>query len=409
MTDYELTLEQPLQPGDRLIVTVDEGAPPPPPPPGALFYDHPSLGEVAPDLPPLPSELHNPSVWHGLAIGVTVEGKRTVYRADHEHGQPYPGWAFDLFGNIFEPIGQSLSYPWQTPNENLIKHEGYKYMGWDWRPYNLDPRVPNAGIVEAAFIQTHVMGTQAAALARFHSFYGAFLLRPQGGGEPGILITGGHQDFGQLTVPYKGGPQSIVPLADAPTPAYDHGLPPYRGHTTLSPGDQGHTHWNSVVRRGSIPSVADTYHRLARFAFRQRFIHQYVTDGIQTPDPEFAFYSGGDAYDPITMYNSSIRNLYQVEIDIPDELAVGGLVNFTGFTNVKGEILLDADEAGPNEVPIKIINAVPGSYVTNFAGPAPGPFNPENFYHGDFYFDNEGNASRDPSNGRPAGWIGPRN
>jgi len=199
-------------------------------------------------------------------------------------------------------------------------------------------------------------------------------------------------------------------LEGSPQPPYGDGVPPYRGHTGVSVDDQGHTHWNNVVRDKSIPSLDGQYHRLMGFAFRQRYIHQLVTGGINTPNPTFAFYSsgGGPEYVPGTRYDSSTRNLYQVEVKIPADMAVDGRVNYSGFTNKHGEII-SASEAGPDAVPVRFINAVPGNYLTNYPGPADGPFNDENFFQGNYYFDADGNASRNPQNGRPAAWIGERN
>lgn len=411
MTDYIFRVTDELKPGDRLVVEYLPKIEPPPPPTGRVVYDQPRPEEITADLPPLPDELHDVNLWHGLAVGVTMEGVRAVYHADHEHGQPYPDWARELFGELIDFTGTEVSYPWQTPNENMLKHPGYKRMGWDWRPFNLPLRVNNAGAVDAAFIFTHAMGTHAAALARIHSFFGAVLLRAPGGGPGGILITGGHADFGQLTVPYKGGPASIVPLANAPQPAYADGTPPYRGHSTLALNDQGHTHWNCVVRRESIPSVEETYHRLLRFAFRQTHIHEYVTGGIQTAEPQFAFYSGGVEFDPDTEYNSSTRNLYQVEVDVPAELAgADGRVNYIGFTDLQGRILPNADQAGPEAVPVQFIDCLPGSYATNYPGPFNGPFDPQNFHDGDVYLDANGRmVDRFARGARPSGWIGAAN
>lgn len=414
MPEYNFELDSPLLPGDTLTITDREDtSPPPPPPPTGIVYDHPSDAEVNPELPELLDSLHDPTQWPGLAVGVTHNGVREVYRTNHEHGQPYPDWARSLFGPMTAfTLGQSISYPWQTDRENEKKHEGYKYMGWDWRPYELQPRVANTGVVSAAFIQQHVMGTDLAALARIHGFFGAVLLQPPDGSPPGIVWTGGHGDGGQLTVPYKGGRESIVPLENSPQPEYPDGTPPYRGHTTLSPNDDGHTHWNSVIRRGSQRSVEETYHRLLRFAFRQKRIHMYVTGGIDTPAPTFAYYATGtNEYDPVTRHNSTTRNLYQVEVTIPDGI-LDANGNFRGYTDLQGRIVEGPgnDQAGPTVVPLMIENCRPGNYATNFPGPFPGPFNDMNFFHGDYFFNQDGEVvPHNQSNGRPSGWVGAKN
>jgi hypothetical protein len=410
VTDYTLQVKSVLEAGDRLIIEYLPDAPPPPPPPppptGELIYDQPAPEEITPDLLPLPGLLHDPGLYHGLAVGVTADGERRVYHADHEHGQnPGQAWLAEVFGDYIQHLSQSISYLWQTPNENQLKHEGYKWGGFDYRADPKSPRVANAGFVLAAFVQTHAMGTAAAALARFHSFWGMALVRSLDGRE-GIILTGGHQDFGQLVVPYKGGPQAIVALPDAPQPPYDDEAPPYRGHSTLSAADDGNTTWNSVYRRASLPSIAP--HVLVRYAFRQTRIHQYPA-GDPADAAAYLYYSGGGTYDPDTVYNSTKRNLpYQVEIDIPESLAgPDGMVRFEGFTDVRGNVI-EAAEPGPNAVPL-VIDAPAGSYMINYPGEG-SPFDLVNFFDGDVYFDGAGQVvDRFAPGARPSGWVGPKN
>ena len=75
-----------------------------------------------PGAPKCPDWVHQANQWHSLW--------------NHQHGCHYdhthnanPTVANGLFGPPGAMIGgQSLSYPWQTPNENQLKHEGYKYF-----------------------------------------------------------------------------------------------------------------------------------------------------------------------------------------------------------------------------------------------------------------------------------------
>lgn len=412
MTDFTLQLTEELKPGDRLVIEyLPETEPPPPPPSGQVVYDQPGPEEITADLPPLPAELHDSTKWHGLALGVTVDGVRAVYHADHEHGQPYPGWARELFGELIRFTGQELSYPWQTPNELVNKPAGYKYVGKDWREFDIPDRQPaGVGSVEAAFLFIHAMGLGLSAVTQFHSFFGAASLKTPAGEPGGIVVTGGWQNFGQTVIPYKGGADAIVPLPGAPDPKYNDAIPPYIGLSALSPDDEGHCHWNSVVRRESIPSLDGRYHRILRFAFRHRRIHQYCTGGIQTAAPTFAYYSGGEIFDPETDRNSSEVSLYQVEIDVPAELAgADGRVNFSGFTDLYGNII-EAAGAGPAAAPVQFIGCVPGSYMINYPGPGRTPFDPQNFHDGDVYFDADGRmVDRLARGARPSGWIGAAN
>lgn len=419
MADLEININSELQPGDRIILNYQPDIQPTTTtttlqPIGKIDYHVPDASQIKADLPALPEIWHDKTLYHGLAVGVHVDNEYMgVFRADHEHGEVYPQWALDLFGDYRTYTGQGVSYPWQTglPDtpENQYKHNGYKFGGHDYRHLNFEPRVQNTNVVDAWWIQVHMMGTTQAALGRIHSFFGMALVRNPATGQSGIIISGGHSDLGQLVIPYKAGDDAIVPLANTPQPAYFNETPPYRGHSTTSPTDDGNTTWNSVYRSGSLPSI--TPHAFFRHAWRQTRVHVYATGGLNTPDPTFAYYSGGDIYNPQTMYNSSKRNPYQIEITVPAMMDENndGVVNFEGFTDVNGNVI-EANEAGPNAIPLRLINCPVGNALTNFAGENGPPFALANMFDGDFYFDTDGNlVNRDAPGARPAGWIGDTN
>ena len=151
--------------------------------------------------PPLPSvavcapEDHNPNEWHGLYNA----DLNCHYEHEHKHD---PNEVADIFGPAGEWFGgTSLSYPWETPNENLYKHNVYgwivrrdipaqgrsvwtKDFRWQFHATSA-PMVKDDGTLHGGY------------LGRFHSFS----LETQvcnAGGSCGIVRTGGWMDFGNL-------------------------------------------------------------------------------------------------------------------------------------------------------------------------------------------------------------------
>lgn len=308
---------------------------------------------------------------------------------DHEHGAPYPDWAQGLFGDYTTLTGSQISYPWQTPGENDMKHPGYNMHGFDMRAYGCYELNGNGGIW-AWWIQAHAMSLEMGVTARYHSFYGMAALC-RNNAPAGIIKIGGHVDYGQLVSPYKGGQEAIVgapAYAKAPQ-VYQNDLPPYVG---LAETTGSFETWNSVTRTTTEPYL-DRANELFNFAFRirdARLTYDHTTGQFVTFDEPG--------------HNSSLRQFYQVELTIPAELAdENGRVNFTGWVNTQGQISDTCTAAGPDCAPLVIIDAVPGDYSVNlrsYQDAFGGSFNPRNdgYFEGDIYFD-----------GKPSGWIGPMN
>jgi hypothetical protein len=325
-----------------------------------------------PEAPPCPD--HDDRVYHGL-----WDGERGCHY-DHEHGRAYPAWAQELWGDYTVLTGYEIGYPWETEGENAYKHPGYNFDGYDFRGSCM-PFVSPGG-VDAWFVQAHGMANEMGQQARVHSFFGLAHLCNEDGAA-GVVISGGHADFGQLVSPYKGGPEAVVGAdvyAKAPQ-VYADQLPPYVGMARSANRFSFET-WNSSARDASAPFV--DAHQIFTFAFR-------ISDpvGAWQTDGQFIAYGG----------NSSARQMYQIEIDIrqfAEFTDANGLIQYSGFTDVHGVPDAACSSAGPNCVTLIIRDAVPGRYSVN--GPAAGLFGLRDFFEGDIYFD-----------GQPSGWIGPMN
>lgn len=170
---------------------------------------------------------HNPDVWHGL---IAADGS---CHYDHEHKHDPMEACGSLFG---EPGawfgGSSISYFWQTAEENLHKHEGY---GWIVRcdiPADSNPADPNPNYIHNFRSQGHIDpmpflmpgGTYAGGyLGRQHSFSAEAEVCRKSDDQCGVIRWGGWLNFGDLEL--RSGNTVItqcVPLADVSS-ACPHG------------------------------------------------------------------------------------------------------------------------------------------------------------------------------------------
>lgn len=162
---------------------------------------------------------HDPNAWHAL---ISADGS---CHYDHEHKHDPMEACGSLFG---EPGawfgGTSLSYFWQTPEENLHKHEGY---GWIVRcdiGANSNPADPNPNYSHNFRSQIHLdpmpfkmeSGLFAGGyLGRQHSFSIETEVCRKSDNQCGILRWGGWLNFGDLEL--RSGNTVLtqcVPLAD---------------------------------------------------------------------------------------------------------------------------------------------------------------------------------------------------
>lgn len=169
----------------------DEGGRPPTQTPTATPTIQPS------GIPACPEELHNPNEWHPLLD--------PVYGChyDHEH-KHNPNDVADIFGPPGAWFGgTSISYPWETSQENMHKHEAYSWIVRRDIPTNgksqwIKDFRWQVHATSAPF--TMADGTMHGGyLGRFHS-YSLEAQVCDGFGTCGIVRTGGWFDFGHLEI-----------------------------------------------------------------------------------------------------------------------------------------------------------------------------------------------------------------
>jgi hypothetical protein len=137
---------------------------------------------------------HDPTKWHSL-----IDPTGCHYDHEHKHNP-------DEVAHIFGPAGAwfggtSLSYPWQTNNENLTKHEAYSWIVRHDIPANgRDVWIKDfRWLVHAdGYPFTAPDGTlHGGYLGRFHS-YSLEAQVCNTAGQCGLVRTGGWIDFGHL-------------------------------------------------------------------------------------------------------------------------------------------------------------------------------------------------------------------
>jgi hypothetical protein len=140
---------------------------------------------------------HNSTEWHSLMDPLTG------CHYDHEHKHS-PNDVADIFGPAGAWFGgSSLSYPWQTNNENQTKHEAY---AWIVR-HDIPANGRDVWIKDFRW-QVHAISAPFTApdgtlhggyLGRFHS-YSLEAQVCNSSGQCGIVRTGGWIDFGNLEI-----------------------------------------------------------------------------------------------------------------------------------------------------------------------------------------------------------------
>lgn len=194
-----------------------------------------------PTAVPSPTELpgvHDDSVWHPVSADVSHTHNANPADVNHIFG-PVEVW----FG------GRSISYPWQTPNENQHKHEGYK---WAVDADTGCPPLRNAdNCVKAYRVLHHVVGGPVGAATRNHSYWTeALVCNPNNLSDCGIIRQGGWVSYQCLSVAPRP-PDNLVhiPLpSDNPNECQGPPLglkgPGYRHHNLIDDPEPVHT-WNS--------------------------------------------------------------------------------------------------------------------------------------------------------------------
>jgi len=312
------------------------------------------VGNVEPyaDAPKCADELHDPRAWHGLW------NYEHGCHYDHEH-KDNPHAVDDIFGtDYYDMAGGEISYPWQTPNENTNKHEGY---GWLVRR-DLDCVGKGQGCMTDLRVQYHAIFAGTGAVTRYHSYWYEARVCMTGTNNCGIVRNGGWLDYGYLSTeiapgtskPYPCTPTKSHPNPDAqefpcvidlgdginyanvnhPTgPKRQHGWSPFTPGTRASSNWYGHNRGTAMVNKVALNSV-DVWHNIDSF------------------DP------GGVYLGNPTEYNGSTMELHQFSFFGDRRLDGGGdnVVNFEGYTDRYGQIVEGCTEVGLDCVPLSIVN-----------------------------------------------------
>lgn len=321
-----------------LLIDCDELAPTLTPSPTITPAPEPTItpSPTPPTSIPL-CDNHDMNQYHGLL----APDESCHY--NHTHGDNIFTPDYDLFPAW--PVTTTVSYPWQTVDENLVKHQGYKNHGGSTP--NEDcvvlKGIPNVqGCIVAWRIQFHVVGGARGAVVRYHSFYAQFKVRNQDGSF-GYIGTGGWSDFGILHCPYKA---EHCPLSSDPT-EFNTLQPPYRAFRQ-GEGD-GLSQWNSGCYNASqVP--CDT-NQMASYDW-------WTKDdwGGVNPDDltELVFSTDPDR-------NHSTLRFYEFTAHV--EQFGPGRINYLGYTDLNGEVDETCTETGDTCVPLVIINVDAGLQV----------------------------------------------
>lgn len=324
----------PFPTSTRTATPAQSPTPMPTPVGGGPVHGDPWVG-IDTDLinPNLPACLHTAAAtdqqthWHAL-VGYE---NGVLCHFDHEHGQNVdtPYWRA-LFGGLeyTDYTGQEISYPWETPNENLIKHGGYKIIAYDKRAFGCVRRNPSDGVIEAYIMQFHARSDQADARAHVHS--GMLLVRvcdpDNPGGDPGFGFFSGWQQFGQIVAPYQGGPNDVIlNLPGQPQPPYDPAREPYLGHECIGDSDTTCHNFDQAKKTASATWVSEGVnipsHALFTYQLDSRDLYDGILASTRLTTPEFRYFcsqDGGFTYDPVNCRNNgSTFRPTGIKINIP--------------------------------------------------------------------------------------------
>lgn len=392
--------------------------------------------------PPFPSaplcSTHDDTAFH------TLWNSADNCHYDHEHGEPYPAWAQSLWGDYTLVTGQEISYPWQTANENALKHNGYKLFHKDLRlgyPYSYDyehangdpcpafasaqditPGGPAYHVRVVAYsMQTHNLSHAHEAMTRKHSYFAQLLVCDPATDTFGTIITGGHGDYGQRVSPYQG---PLLALPDQPQPPYDVRREPYLSHPCADAACGNFAfRQNKKFSNGSNwtnePVHVVGANKIVNFSFRIRNVYDGIEDRQTQPSPVYlCTQDGGDTFHQPGCYSVGTQhNFFQVRgwgapasLDAQDG-STDNFVTYSGFTDLNGTIDTNCTAAGPACVPLELTNVRVGSLMGDDQEKLFGFTNSLNkalFLERNICFTASG-AVGDCEQHTPSGWIGPQN
>lgn len=312
--------------------------------------------------------VHDPSVYHALWNDVLG------CHYDHEHGDMDFAQATAHLGlDVLTLTGAEISYPWQTPDENALKHGGYK---WTFKTTNEDPCIPaenGPNGTDGFAVEFHARGNGVEHMHRVHSSFIAVVICNTSGGR-GVLATGGWQDYGQRTSGYQG---LVLALPDQPQPSYPSGLAPYVAlscYNDVGSPDCGAKATHSDATWVSRPQMTPgSGHVLAQLLFRARDTHQWVNGSTrQSPPPTFRWVCGNAAYNPAGCRgNNTTATIHQVFGVVPDawdmlDGLADGKVTYVGFTDRWGNVVSDCLSVSLDCVPLYLRDVPIGGFSTTF-------------------------------------------
>jgi len=391
-----------LQPGESVQVncpqplTVD-GAP------NALVLGCPENTPVPPTETPIaniepypdaPECAIHPAGYH--ALWNAAEGCHYT----HTHGDNVADIQAFFNMTYADLYGQELGFPWSPEKEDIGQnHNGYRY----WFSPELLPahaqeqykyRGDTMAFINAVAIEIH----DNNGVARKHSF-AMWVQTESRDGVIGYAFIGGMADSGCAHIPYK---KDVVQMPDDPVDASGNSLcvegdfkVPYRGLATQSealnsPDGRNKWIWDfdnfNDARRVSIE---DSYGRLGFFNMRT-----FKSFGWVDPNDYNTRHNLCDS--PVGCeYANTDMQVFNIMLDVPEYLDDNGdgLVTFTGFSDLRGEISDTCTEVGPECVPV-IFDNVPVGY-SNFSRAGGQIFTDYPLTHEwNIYFD-----------GVPSGWV----
>ncbi len=278
-------------------------------PTGVLPTDTPVPPTDTPIPPPTdPPSVHDDRTWHPVSADVSHEHGENPHSMDGVFGIDYYAWA-----------GGEISYPWQTPNENLNKHEGYKWATGK----NLSCDVRGDGCITDFRTQFHAIMSYVGAPTRIHSFWVEARYCSPDNSDPancGIVRTGGWQDFGILQVDGV-----YIPVPSDPSPPFQNASGARRSHD--GPGGGGFVVWYTSLD----PGKAQNNHWLAGVEIETR-------DAFGPIDP-------ADPFNPLFFcplfdceFNNSTHAIHSVIVFGPPHLDTDGdgFLDFDGYSEETG-------------------------------------------------------------------------
>lgn len=324
---------------------------------------------------------HDPIGWHSLdEVRWDLNGDGTkelvelgCYFTHTHNADPYV--MESMFGDIVDVVGQEISYDWETPNENIHKHEFYKFGVRQDLPCdpntNIDGKSPVNCVTDLLW-EYHGSGNAIDVLTQVHSFFiQARVCQYPNYTNCGIIRGGGWANFGTLHVNYKeatwnrpGGTivvDGVTYNIPAENPALKNSgfLEPYIGATRIDTAlflYQKYPNGDGLARM-SIWSMAKS---------RKFPGYNEMLGGVFRTYDDWTGMDTANLYSWLPVcpnidecrYNSSVHAVNELYVYVPSKLDTNGdgFVNFSGFTDLKGNIDQTCTTRSKTCVPFELEN-----------------------------------------------------